>query len=433
MPVNTKRTLRTTVLAVTFTAAVATAGGLVANPATGAPNVRPGHYIVVLKHGASVSSATPKGVAPDTVYSHALTGYAASMSTSTAAALRTNPNVKTVVPDTRVTAAPGRVQVSSASSSTEIAPFGVVRIGTLRSKTAKIDGRDQRVDANIAVVDTGVDQTHPDLNYVGGTNCINAPGGPGVDPSGHGTLVAGVAAAIDNQFGVVGVAPGARIWSVRVLDQNGDGTESGVLCGLDWVAAHANRLEVVNFSIRIDGTDTANCGYADGDVVHQTICKIEAGGVTFVAAAGNSAVDAQNTLAAAYDDVITVSAMADYDGKPGGLAPDDPACAGQGQDDHLATFSNFGHDIDLAAPGVCIRSTYPVALCPQPVTQCYATVSGTSFAAPHVAGAAALYLARHTDAQPPAVQRALIQAAEPGPLPGDPDQYPEGVVNVAGF
>jgi subtilisin len=433
MSTSRTRTVRATVLGAAFAAAVATGGGLVTSPATGASNVGARHFIVVLKDGASLSSATPKGVSRDRVYSHALTGYAATMSPSTAAALRTNPNVTAVVPDGKVTAAPGKVELSKPSPSTEVAPFGVVRIGTLQSKTAKLDTVDQRVDVDIAVVDSGVDQTHPDLNYVGGKDCIDAPGAPGVDLAGHGTLVAGVAAAIDNRFGVVGVAPGARIWSVRVLDRNGQGTDSGAVCGLDWVVAHANRIDVVNFSILIDGTDSPNCGYADNDVLHETICKLEAAGVTFVAAAGNSAVDAQNTVPAAYDDVVTVSAMADYDGKPGGLAATDPFCAGQGEDDHLATFSNFGHDIDLAAPGVCVRSTYPVAACPQPTTQCYATSSGTSFAAPHVAGAAALYLAHHSNATPAAVQRALILAAEPGPLPGDPDAYPEGVVNVAGF
>jgi subtilisin family serine protease len=98
--------------------------------------------------------------------------------------------------------------ISQAASSGEIVPFGIVRIGGLLSPTAKIDGIDQRVNADIAVVDTGVDRTHPDLNYAGGKNCRrDLPSGAGVDLEGHGTLVAGVAAAIDDHTGVVGVAP----------------------------------------------------------------------------------------------------------------------------------------------------------------------------------------------------------------------------------
>jgi subtilisin family serine protease len=403
-----------------------------ASPASRA-NDAIGRYIVVVADGASIRAATPAGSTRVQRYSHVLHGYAADMSASQAAALLRDPAVTSVVPDAPVRIELGDVAAAK-SHSTEIAPFGVVRIGGLDSPTARIDARDQRVHVDIAVLDTGVDKTHPDINYAGGKNCTSLPGGPGYDPQGHGTLVAGVAAAIDNHYGVVGVAPGAKIWSVRVLDADGTGTDSETLCGLDWVAAHADRLEVVNYSILIDGPDTPDCGAADNDTLHEAVCDVVGRGVTFVAAAGNSHVDTSDTVPAAYDETIAVSAMADYDGRPGGLAPTAPACQGLGDDDHFATFSNYGADIDLAAPGVCVSSTYPVWLCPQPATQCYATAfGGTSFSAPHVAGAAALYIATHPGATPAAVKAALIAAQEPGPIPDDPDSYPEGIVNVSTF
>jgi subtilisin len=313
--------------------------------------------------------------------------------------------------------------------STEIAPFGVVRVGALQSPTAKIDAVDQRVNASIAVLDTGVDATHPDLNVVGGTSCMPDDPSFGTDPSGHGTGVAGVAAAIDNRFGVVGVAPGARIYSVKVLDADGNGTLAGVICGIDWVAAHASKIDVINFSISDSGAPTRHCGIRDHDVLHEAICRVEARGVTFVASAGNDATNVVNTIPATYDDVIAVSAFADYDGQPGGLAPTDPSCAGLGADDHFATFSNYGSRVDIAAPGVCITTTYPTA----DGVPLYGTWSGTSFAAPHVAGGVALYKARHHHASPRAVRTALIRAGEHHPIPGDPDHVHEPILNVSTF
>jgi subtilisin family serine protease len=380
-----------------------------------------GHYIVVMQDGAAV--VTPTGVAPDHRYGSALTGYSATMTAAAAASVAANPNVKAVLKDSRVHLTD---TTPTQEPSTEVAPFGVIRVGALASTTAKIDAIDERVNASIAVLDTGVDAAHPDLNVVGSVSCLTGDtDGARVDPSGHGTGVAGVAAAIDNRFGVVGVAPGARIWSVKVLDADGNGTLSDVLCGINWVAAHAATIDVVNFSISDDGTDNPGCGYNDNDPLHEAICKVVDKGVTFVASAANDAADARNFVPAAYDQVIAVSAFADYDGQSGGIAATNPDCAGQGADDHFATFSNFGHDIDLAAPGVCIRTTYPGAL--------YATWSGTSFAAPHVAGGAALYISRHHKATPRQIKAVLLRAGEHHPIPGDPDHIHEPILNVSTF
>lgn len=139
----------------------------------------------------------------------------------------------------------------------------------------------------------------------------------------------------------------------------------------------------------------------------------------------NETADTSGVSPAAYDEVITVSAIADSDGLPGGLGPM-PACLLPEfpmLDDTFATFSNFGAPVDIAAPGVCRTSTFPGGL--------YAFDSGTSFSAPLVAGAAALYISTHPGATPAQVRASLIAAEEPGPITGDPDAYPEGIVNVS--
>ena len=247
------------------------------------------------------------------------------------------------------------------------------------------------------MLDTGADLTHPDLNIyrAGAKNCsvgaINAN-----DLHGHGTHVSGTVGALDNGTGVVGMAPGARIWPVKVLTDAGTGLNSDVICGIDYVTANAAKIEVVNMSLGGSGTDDQNCGASNDDAMHAAICRSVAAGVTYVVAAGNDSEDASNSTPAAYDEVITVSALADFNGVPGGGAPS--TCRSD-VDDTFADFSNFGADVDLIAPGVCINSTWMLGG--------YNTISGTSMASPHVAGGAALYKATHPAASPAAVKSAL--------------------------
>jgi len=387
--------------------------GVVWLPVAGAAAPTSG-YIVVLKGsvgspaGVAAEQAQARSLRVGHVYRHALKGYSAVMTAADAQGLRADPRVASVTQDRPV------------HLDQQVLPTGIDRVDGELSSTVSGDGAGS-VNVDVAVIDTGIDLTHPDLNVAGGVNC--APGRGFNDGNGHGSHVAGIIAARDNDLGVVGVAPGARLWAVRVLNAGGLGSFADVICGVDWVTANSGTIEVANMSLGGSGSEPPGSGCVTGDAFHDAICASVAAGVTYTVAAGNEADDAANHVPAAYDEVITVSALADFDGRPGGLGS--PTCR-EDQDDTLADFSNFGPDVDLIAPGVCILSTYKRGG--------YATFSGTSMASPHAGGAAALYKSTHPAASPAAVKRAL-QAA--GTLnwnsADDPDGSKEPLVNVDAF
>jgi subtilisin len=358
-------------------------------------------------------------------YHHAVSGFAAAMSPAAAAALAADPLVETVEPDRPV------------HRDGQVVPNGVARVQADLSKTASIDDVDQpRVNVNVAVLDTGIDTAHPDLNVAGGAVCAKSKNYD--DHYGHGTHAAGIIGALDNNVGVVGVAPGARMWGVKVLDDQGNGTTRELLCGIDWVTStrtdsdRHNDIDVANLSLGGTGSDDGQCGAGDGDILHQAVCKSVAAGVTYVVAAGNDHEDASHLIPAAYREVITVSALADSDGRAGGKGGS-PDCRAD-QDDTLADFSNYGAAVDLIAPGVCIFSTMPVDSHSLGDSGGYGTLTGTSFAAPHVAGAAALWISKHRGASPAEVRRALIAAGNYNwDARDDPDGTKEPLVDVSSF
>jgi subtilisin len=207
------------------------------------------------------------------------------------------------------------------------------------------------------------------------------------------------------------------------VNRKGYATDAAEICGLEWIAQHRPVIDVVNISL---GGPKAkgSCPRPKDDPIHRAVCKVVANGSVVVVSAGNEASNAAGTHYASYPEVIAVSAFADSDGQPGGLgAP--PACEPYLADDTFAIWSNYGKVVDITAPGVCLYSAF--------LDDGYGYDSGTSTSAPLVAGAAALLKARHPDWSPAEVRQAILAAATPGPVPGDPDSYPEPVLNVGGF
>jgi subtilisin len=393
--------------------AALTAALLGSAPANAAPTEA--KYIVVLKDTAASPDAVARshasrfGAKVGPVYRHAIKGYAATLSSARVAALRADPSVAAVAPDFEV------------HTMVQTMPTGINRIDGELSSTVSGNGSGS-VNVDVAIIDTGIDVDHPDLNVVGGTNCVG--GSSFDDDNGHGTHVAGTVAARDDANGVVGVAPGARLFAVKVLSAAGSGSISQIICGIDWVTARASTIEVANMSLGGSSPFGSFSGCTSSfDPMHPAICRSVQAGVTYAVAAGNSDANANSFVPATYAEVITVSALADFNGLPGGGAA---ATCRADVDDTIADFSNWGADIDLIAPGVCILSTFPGGG--------LNTFSGTSMASPHVAGAAALFKSANPGATPAQVRTALINA---GNLnwnnAGDGDATKERLLNVDAF
>jgi subtilisin len=364
--------------------AVCLSSGAAATQAAGGSSAA--DYVVVYSadrraEGFSVTRETTQrergiGFTSELLYRHVVKGFTARLSRTQVKVLAGDPEVALVTPDRPLSAA----AVGLAAG--EQAPTGVARIGSALDGTAR-----EPSGAAVAVLDSGIDLTHPDLNAVSGTNCVGK--GAPADDNGHGTLVAGVIGARNDGSGLVGVAPGTKLVSVKVLDRQGGSTLSRVICGIDWVTAHAASLGIKVANLSLGGFGPIST--CSTDALHLAICNSTAAGVTYAVAAGNEMRDIGNypsPIPASYPEVLTVTSMSDSDGGPGALggAPGCPGGAGQG-DDRYASFSNYalsaidvGHTI--AAPGVCIRSTAPGGG--------YASFSGTSAATPHAAGTVAL-------------------------------------------
>lgn len=365
--------------------------------------------------------ANEYGLSLRSVYQHALQGMAAVVPAGRVRALQRDPRVLRVEENRRVRAF------------AQTLPTGINRINAVLHPTANIDGSDERVDVDVAVLDTGADLDHPDLNIHSYTHCARrgpsnttcADNNSGADDSyGHGTHVSGTIAALDNDIGVVGVAPGARLWVVKVLDNQGSGYLNWVLAGIDYVTAHAFEIDVANMSLGFNGTSV---------ILDTALANSVAAGVVYAVAAGNERLDVSQVSPGGHPDVITVSALADFDGQPGGFTDVTvgfSSCT-ERDDDSFGCFSNFGAGVDILAPGLLILSTWPGG-----GTN---TISGTSMASPHVAGAAALYLADNPGSTPLEVKSTLVSlgdllpcATPSGRCDDDPDNIQEPLLLACG-
>jgi subtilisin family serine protease len=399
-----------------------------ANTGVGFAETLPGH-IVVFQENADVDSysrnlAAAYGLQVSMQYRHALKGMAAFIPPGLLKRLEQDPRVAYIEP------------VQAMHLYAQTLPIGIDRINVELNTTANIDNIDDGVDVDIAIIDTGIDIDHPDLNIYRYVYCYPKNPRNGTcdendvradDSNGHGTHVAGIAAARDNNTGVVGVAPGARIWGIRVMQQDGSLTTLEVIAALDYVVANAIQIEVANMSLGFTGSSSA---------LDTALANTVAAGVTIAVAAGNEALDVSQTSPGGHPDVITVSALADFDGKPDGLLNQgftySEADCTENQDDSFACFSNFGSGVDIMAPGTKIKSTN--------LNGGTAILHGTSMSSPHVAGAAAIYLVSNPGASPATVKAALIAGGDATPCDtpsgyctDDPDGIYEPMVLLAPF
>ncbi|GHG37979.1 hypothetical protein GCM10018777_63810 [Streptomyces albogriseolus] len=340
----------------------------------GAANAVAGSYIVTLKADAARSTtakgralAEKYGAAVERTYSKALNGYEIEASEAEAKRLAADPAVASVVQNRTFT-------ISATQSNPP--SWGLDRIDQRNRPVNRAytypDSAGQGVTAYI--IDTGVRISHSDF---GGRafNGYDAVDGDNVaqDGHGHGTHVAGTVAGT-----AYGVAKKARIVGVRVLNNSGSGTTAQVVAGIDWVARNAVKPAVANMSLG---------GGADS-TLDAAVRNAIASGVTFVVAAGNESTNASTKSPARVTEAITVGATTSTDAR--------------------ASYSNYGSVLDLFAPGSSITSAWRTS---DTATN---TISGTSMASPHVAGAAALYLAGNPSATPAQVSSALTSSATTG-------------------
>ena len=381
------------------------------------------------------------GVSPSRAWGHALFGFAASVPQGRLEALRNDPRVAYVEIDelNGIPTPPDNAQKpkrcaddpdgpgcgggGDTESLAQELPWGIARVG------ADLNGN-TGAGIHVYIIDTGIDVGHEDLTNLDYDNgyavetCVPAKkcAVDWEDDNGHGSHVAGTVGAVDNSVGVIGVAPGVILHAVKVLDKQGMAFTSEIIDGINWVVTQISGAPVVaNISIGGSGSKTGTCNsdpdnrFTGTNAYQQAMCNAAHEGVVFAVAAGNAGNDAQNVRPASYDDTsIAVSATGRVVDGSGAVVGDGwPKWSNWG-DDAEGWTSNNSAPVAIAAPGMGILSTWK--------NGDYNTISGTSMAAPHVAGAIALYLAsRAASVTPEAAnydaflnaRAALLSGAEP--------------------
>ncbi|GAA2289176.1 hypothetical protein GCM10010415_70740 [Streptomyces atrovirens] len=355
----------------------------------GAPGSVTGGYLVTLEEGTTAGSAAGRALAErygariSHTYGTVLNGYAVRADARQAGRLAADPRVASVVQDTRVTLDRTRKDPPS---------WGLDRIDQQNLPLDEHYTRPESAGAGVTVyvIDTGVRTTHEEFagrarhgwDFVQNDRTAQ-------DGNGHGTHVAGIVAGTS-----YGVAEKASVVSVRVLDDAGAGTTAQVIAGIDWVTRNARKPAVANLSLG---------GFYNAQLDAAVRTSI-ASGVTYTVAAGNEGGPAALYSPAGVKQAVTVGATDRQDKKP--------------------AFSNHGSALDLFAPGVSITSASAAS------DTARVTSSGTSMASPHVAGAAALYLAEHRRATPAQVANALVKGAASGKVTGRGLGSPDRLLQV---
>ncbi|MGW2227724.1 S8 family peptidase [Streptomyces formicae] len=382
------RSKKTVIAAAISTATAAVIGTVAALPAqasapaegtviaAGSADAVKGSYLVTLKDSSGLKAASSRGKdliaqyggSVHKTYKSALNGYAATgLSATEAKRLAADPAVASVEQD----------RVLHATATQSNAPWGLDRIDQAKLPLSGTYTYPDSAGGGVTayVIDTGVRITHTEISgrAVNGYDAVDGDN-TAQDGNGHGTHVATTIAGK-----TYGVAKKAKIVAVRVLDNNGSGTTAGVVAGIDWVTNNhaAGAPAVANMSL----------GGGASTTLDNAVKKSIADGVTYAVAAGNENTNAGNSSPARVPAAITVGATSNTDAR--------------------ASFSNYGSILDIFAPGVNIKAGWNTG---DTATN---TISGTSMATPHVAGAAAVYLAGHTSATPAQVSSALVNGATP--------------------
>ncbi|MFF6872717.1 S8 family peptidase [Streptomyces sp. NPDC090109] len=403
LPKSTKTRFAVTASAATAAALLGTFAAVPAQAAPAAPaegtvlaagsaDAVPGSYIVTLKQGAGFKAGSDKGRKLISAYGgtvrktfgSALNGYTATLDATAARRLAADPSVASVEQN----------QVVRSDATQNNAPWGLDRIDQANLPLSGTYTYPDSAGAGVTayVIDTGVRISHSELagRAVNGYDAVQNDT-VAQDGNGHGTHVATTVAGT-----TYGVAKKAKVVAVRVLDNNGSGTTAGVIAGIDWVTSHhtAGVPAVANLSLGGGASTTLD------NAVRRSI----ADGITYAVAAGNSGANASSSSPARVTEALTVGATGNNDAK--------------------SSWSNYGSVLDLFAPGVSITAGWHTG------DSATNTISGTSMAAPHVAGAAAIYLAGHPSATPAQVATALVNGATPNKVTSPGSGSPNRLLRI---